>query len=41
MQFVENFQSLIDGGFSCFTAVKVLMANEPPVFKALNLLLAP
>jgi hypothetical protein len=24
-----------------FTAVKVLMANEPPVFKALNLLLAP
>jgi hypothetical protein len=23
-----------------FTAVKVLMANEPPVFKALNLLLA-
>jgi hypothetical protein len=40
MQFVENFQSLIDGGL-VFTAVKVLMANEPPVFKALNLLLAP
>jgi hypothetical protein len=40
MQLVKDFQGFIDSWLGSFS-VNVLIANEPPFFKALNRLLAP
>jgi hypothetical protein len=41
MQLIKDFQGFIDSWLGSFSAVNVLIANEPPFFKALNRLLAP